>query len=73
MEAETRLTSDGGRGRGDGSSTVVPATRRLRRDLQRELGMAVVLITHDPEDVRVFGKQVLRMDAGHMMEDIAHA
>ena len=41
--------------------------------LQRRLRVPMVLITHDPEDVRVFGEQVLRMDAGHMMEDIAHA
>ena len=43
------------------------------RALQRRLRVPMVLITHDPEDVRVFGEQVLRMDAGHMMEDIAHA
>ena len=41
--------------------------------LQRRLRVPMVLITHDPEDVRVFGEQVLRMDGGHMREDIAHA
>lgn len=46
-------------------TTMDPTVRRLR--------VPMVLITHDPEDVRVFGEQVLRMDAGHMLEEQAHA
>jgi molybdate transport system ATP-binding protein len=54
--------------------TELRASMRAELDaLQRSLRVPMVLITHDPEDVRVFGEQVLRMDAGHMMEDIAHA
>ena len=54
--------------------TELRASMRTELDaLQRRLRVPMVLITHDPEDVRVFGEQVLRMDAGHMMEDIAHA
>ena len=54
--------------------TDLRASMRAELDaLQRRLRVPMVLITHDPEDVRVFGEQVLRMDGGHMMEDIAHA
>ena len=54
--------------------TELRASMRTELDaLQRRLRVPMVLITHDPEDVRVFGEQVLRMEAGHMMEDIAHA
>ena len=54
--------------------TELRASMRTELDaLQRRLRVPMVLITHDPEDVRVFGEQVLRMDGGHMMEDIAHA
>ena len=54
--------------------TDLRASMRAELDaLQRRLQVPMVLITHDPEDVRVFGEQVLRMDAGHMLEEQAHA
>lgn len=45
-----------------------PALReRMRAELdalQRRLAIPMILITHDPEDVRVFGEHVLRMEEG---------
>jgi molybdate transport system ATP-binding protein len=34
--------------------------------LQRRLAIPMILITHDPEDVRVFGEHVLRMEHGSL-------
>jgi molybdate transport system ATP-binding protein len=53
--------------------TELRASMRAELDaLKRRLRVPMVLITHDAEDVRVFGEQVLRMNAGHMMEDVFH-
>lgn len=45
-----------------------PALRermRVQLDaLQRQLAIPMILITHDPEDVRVFGEHVVRMEEG---------
>ena len=47
--------------------TELRASMRAELDaLQRSLQVPMVLITHDPEDVRVFGEQVLRMEQGTM-------
>ncbi len=47
--------------------TDLRASMRAELDaLQRRLGVPMVLITHDPQDVQAFGKQVLRMDQGAM-------
>ena len=47
--------------------TELRASMRAELDaLQRTLNVPMVLITHDPEDVRVFGEQVLRMEQGAM-------
>ena len=37
--------------------------------LQRSLGVPMVLITHDPEDVRLFGDQVLHMHQGRLVRE----
>jgi molybdate transport system ATP-binding protein len=37
--------------------------------LQRQLGIPLLLITHDPEDARVFGEQVLELYEGALAED----
>ena len=37
--------------------------------LQRRLGIPLLLITHDPEDARVFGEQVLELCDGELVED----
>ena len=43
------------------------ATLRTELDaLQRRLQVPMVLITHDPQDVAVFGEQVLHMRAGQI-------
>ena len=42
---------------------------RMRAELdalQRRLAIPMMLITHDPEDVRVFGEHVLRMEDGRI-------
>jgi molybdate transport system ATP-binding protein len=42
---------------------------RMRAELdalQRRLAIPMLLITHDPEDVRVFGEHVLRMENGRI-------
>jgi molybdate transport system ATP-binding protein len=48
-----------------------PALReRMRAELgalQRRLAIPMLMITHDPEDVRVFGDHVLRMEHGSML------
>ncbi len=44
---------------------------RMRAELdalQRRLGIPMILITHDPEDVRAFGEHVLRMENGSMAD-----
>jgi molybdate transport system ATP-binding protein len=44
---------------------------RMRAELdalQRRLAIPMMLITHDPEDVRVFGEHVLRMENGGIKE-----
>ncbi|MDR7050895.1 molybdate transport system ATP-binding protein [Duganella sp. 3397] len=44
---------------------------RMRAELdalQRRLAIPMILITHDPEDVRAFGEHVLRMDHGRLEE-----
>ena len=40
--------------------------------LQRRLGVPMVLITHDPEDVKIFGNQVLHMNQGTLQEETVH-
>ncbi|MET0266595.1 MAG: ATP-binding cassette domain-containing protein [Duganella sp.] len=49
-----------------------PALReRMRAELdalQRRLAIPMILITHDPEDVRFFGEHVLRMAQGRIEE-----
>ena len=40
--------------------------------LQRRLGVPMVLITHDPEDVKIFGNQVLHMNQGTWQEETVH-
>ncbi|NVM79206.1 molybdate transport system ATP-binding protein [Duganella sp. SG902] len=45
---------------------------RMRAELdtlQRRLAIPMLIITHDPEDVRVFGEHVLRMDGGRIVEE----
>ncbi|MTV40964.1 ABC transporter ATP-binding protein [Duganella radicis] len=45
---------------------------RMRAELdalQRRLAIPMLLITHDPEDVRVFGEHVLRMEGGRIVEE----
>ncbi|MYM88937.1 ATP-binding cassette domain-containing protein [Rugamonas sp. FT82W] len=45
--------------------------QRMRAELdalQRRLGIPMLLITHDPEDVRAFGDHVLRMENGSIAE-----
>jgi molybdate transport system ATP-binding protein len=39
--------------------------------LQRRLQVPMVLITHDPQDVAVFGEQVLHMRAGQITAEAA--
>ena len=44
---------------------------RMRAELdalQRRLSIPMILITHDPEDVRAFGDHVLRMEQGRLEE-----
>ncbi|MBV6323209.1 ABC transporter ATP-binding protein [Duganella violaceipulchra] len=44
---------------------------RMRAELdalQRRLNIPMILITHDPEDVRAFGEHVLRMENGSMAD-----
>jgi len=44
--------------------------QRMRRELdalQRRLAIPMLMITHDPEDVRVFGDHVLRMEDGSIV------
>ena len=44
---------------------------RMRAELdalQRRLAIPMILITHDPEDVRAFGDHVLRMNQGRLEE-----
>ena len=44
---------------------------RMRAELdalQRRLAIPMILITHDPEDVRAFGDHVLRMEQGRLEE-----
>ncbi|MQA22007.1 ATP-binding cassette domain-containing protein [Rugamonas rivuli] len=49
-----------------------PALRqRMRAELdtlQRRLGIPMILITHDPDDVSAFGDHVLRMENGSMAD-----
>ncbi|MET0323456.1 MAG: ATP-binding cassette domain-containing protein [Duganella sp.] len=49
-----------------------PALRkRMRAELdavQRRLAIPMIMITHDPEDVRAFGEHVLRMEQGRLEE-----
>ncbi|MYM23815.1 ATP-binding cassette domain-containing protein [Duganella sp. FT135W] len=45
---------------------------RMRAELdalQRRLEIPMLIITHDPEDVRVFGDHVLRMEQGRIVEE----
>ncbi|MYM68163.1 ATP-binding cassette domain-containing protein [Pseudoduganella sp. FT55W] len=45
---------------------------RMRAELdtlQRRLAIPMLIITHDPEDVRVFGEHVLRMEQGRIVEE----
>ncbi|WP_343731513.1 ATP-binding cassette domain-containing protein [Duganella sp.] len=45
---------------------------RMRAELdalQRRLAIPMLIITHDPEDVRVLGGHVLRMEAGRIIEE----
>jgi peptide/nickel transport system ATP-binding protein len=49
--------------------TIQAQILRLLRDLQRELGLAVVLITHDLGIVRAVADRVLVMYAGRKVED----
>jgi molybdate transport system ATP-binding protein len=45
---------------------------RMRAELdalQRRLAIPMMLITHDPEDVRVFGEHVLRMENGAIKDE----
>ena len=44
---------------------------RMRAELdalQRKLAIPMILITHDPEDARVFGDHVLRMEQGRIVD-----
>jgi molybdate transport system ATP-binding protein len=46
--------------------------KRLRQDLcelQRELGIPMLIITHDPEDVRLLADQVVHLRAGRVVAD----
>ncbi|MFZ3220237.1 MAG: ABC transporter ATP-binding protein, partial [Rhodoferax sp.] len=49
-----------------------PALRgRMRSELdrlQRQLGVPMVLITHDPDDVVAFGEHVLTLSEGQIQE-----
>ena len=40
--------------------------------LQRRLGVPMVLISHDPQDVQLFGNQVLHMRQGTLQEETVH-
>jgi molybdate transport system ATP-binding protein len=45
--------------------------KRLRKELRRlqdQFGIPTIMITHDPEDVRVFAKKLVRYDAGRTQE-----
>ena len=45
---------------------------RMRAELdalQRRLAIPMMVITHDPEDVRVFGEHVLHMEQGRIVEE----
>jgi len=45
---------------------------RMRAELdalQRRLAIPMLIITHDAEDVRVFGEHALRMEAGRIVEE----
>jgi molybdate transport system ATP-binding protein len=48
-----------------------PELRREMRteldELQRRLGVPMILITHDPEDARVFGDETIRMQEGSIL------
>ena len=52
------------------------ALRTLMRDeldaLQRRLGIPMLLISHDPDDVRVFGEQVLHLREGRLVTPPPH-
>ena len=54
-----------------------PALRgRMRSELdrlQRQLGVPMVLITHDPDDVQAFGAHVLHLHEGVIQETTDHA
>ena len=46
--------------------------RRELRQLLRQLGMTVILVTHDYEDALVLGRRVLVMDRGRISRDGSH-
>ena len=56
-------------------SALDPALRSGMRDeldqLQRRLGIPMLLITHDPEDAERFGEVVIRLDAGRASATVA--
>ncbi|QCE33821.1 ATP-binding cassette domain-containing protein [Acetobacteraceae bacterium] len=41
----------------------------LLRDINKELGLTIVLITHEMEVVKRFAKRILVLDKGHLIED----
>lgn len=57
-------------------SALDPALRAHMRgeldELQRRLGVPMVLISHDPEDVRVFGEHVLHLRDGGLEREAAY-
>jgi molybdate transport system ATP-binding protein len=49
-----------------------PLRQRLREELlqlQTELALPMVLITHDEEDVQAFAQQVIQVDKGRVLSD----
>lgn len=49
-----------------------PLRQRLREELlqlQKELALPMVLITHDEEDVQAFAQQVIQVDKGRVISD----
>jgi molybdate transport system ATP-binding protein len=49
-----------------------PLRQRLREELlqlQTELALPMVLITHDEEDVQAFAQQVIQVDKGRVISD----
>ena len=51
-----------------------PLRRRLRqelKDLQADLGLPMLLITHDEEDVELLAEHVVHLDAGRVVEQPA--